>query len=1189
MQLFSNLTHYLPRSPQSTDKRPDNSDNPASHGVEETREPEVIPGVRSRSSLSDVVGRNFASSISRRLFGTTAAARSEMRQRVKTDSDEGRLFPSYRKSNDDVLIKPGQTFGNTAKSRVHKHAGFRPVDLITPKGKDSGPVRAWENSNVNGYSQRFPSRHPLSSPTLFDDENRAMKKRRHSSDQVIDLDADDDNFLSPHNDRREWRRNRIPSIASAEIGDEKEVIKDPTQVFQVPEDDYSEAEDKSTEKNDRTELRSGTIISTKSEITREKSKKASKFVLNVESNDDGMPAAADDVELKSQIAQRSNSDHWDSDGSESPDELQKDITVGTYSRHFGSHQRGVKSELSLNDRDEDVKRINRRQSPNDIRPTVFNTSNRTPGKKQSKIQRTAKSHRHLFEIQFFRYGDVEVEDRNMQLFLDGANNTIGLLAADQRPLSKTIPIHRVVQVLIGIDGSLKCRFKLSKIEGTFNHDSVDIEFGNEADKNQLCTLLKKKGINLLMKQGSWMDKAFNNVLKVEPRRDKRPSAEISPGSQNDGQPEPAKRQRLSATLQGEDYFTGGIRQPSRRVPLNTKSESISGRTIGNDEEKKYQASSKNRQTRSKTRQALVDLVENEPATTTYNVPSGNGIWSKPLVYPREGKKKAEVDSYDLERLRDGEFLNDNLIGFYLRFLEHHLERNNPEVAKRVYFFNSYFFATLTSSPKGKKGVNYEAVQKWTRNVDLFSHDYVIVPINENAHWYLAIICNLGFLKKCEEDIEPDVSQKTTLHQQLIDNDEIPETPPHERSTPEESARDSFASMKISPNMPGSQSRQVRDSDDEWPEKEENHATPPATFQNKTSSGGFELKSAKKGPEKAKKPKRTGPLYSVDQPTIVTFDSLGLGRSPAVKFLRSYLLEEASAKQSLELSTKDIKGMTAKEIPLQPNYSDCGLYLLAYLEKFVQDPDAFIRKLLQREMSAEDDWPALKSGLLRRRLRDFLFELHEEQETSGDNALVDARPVSYLLGPSNTGPANNVEFARSAHVAESEVVPGSIQEESNTNDNPALSYDSTGEAVVRETQLRQNQDALTTPELQHESKVDGHQRTGNTTEDHHGKKVAQLPQTFERKSTTKSAKPGHSPAQATSNFEAGSNSERRIQAETDIFDDMYDFLSQEIPVPKNTIEVQIPTIQVPRTPPPVTERTEEVKSSPRRGKSRKKGF
>ncbi len=32
------------------------------------------------------------------------------------------------------------------------------------------------------------------------------------------------------------------------------------------------------------------------------------------------------------------------------------------------------------------------------------------------------------------------------------------------------------------------------------------------------------------------------------------------------------------------------------------------------------------------------------------------------------------------------------------------------------------------------------MKNWTRNVDIFQKDFLIIPINKNAHWYLAIVC-----------------------------------------------------------------------------------------------------------------------------------------------------------------------------------------------------------------------------------------------------------------------------------------------------------------------------------------------------------------------------------------------------------------------------------------------------------------
>lgn len=135
-------------------------------------------------------------------------------------------------------------------------------------------------------------------------------------------------------------------------------------------------------------------------------------------------------------------------------------------------------------------------------------------------------------------------------------------------------------------------------------------------------------------------------------------------------------------------------------------------------------------------------------------------WKVPLIYPRTGKRRETVQYEDLFRLDEDEFLNDNLIGFFLRYLEHHLEQTKPGLASKVYFYNSYFFERLVRTSKKRNGINYESVQKWTRNIDIFSRDYVVVPVNESLHWYVAIICNLPRLIAVESDEEDDLAVST---------------------------------------------------------------------------------------------------------------------------------------------------------------------------------------------------------------------------------------------------------------------------------------------------------------------------------------------------------------------------------------------------------------------------------------------
>jgi Ulp1 family protease len=38
---------------------------------------------------------------------------------------------------------------------------------------------------------------------------------------------------------------------------------------------------------------------------------------------------------------------------------------------------------------------------------------------------------------------------------------------------------------------------------------------------------------------------------------------------------------------------------------------------------------------------------------------------------------------------------------------------------------------------------HNRVKSWTKNINIFDKDFVIIPINEYCHWFLAIICFPG--------------------------------------------------------------------------------------------------------------------------------------------------------------------------------------------------------------------------------------------------------------------------------------------------------------------------------------------------------------------------------------------------------------------------------------------------------------
>lgn len=278
-------------------------------------------------------------------------------------------------------------------------------------------------------------------------------------------------------------RNRSPSVASVESPEDREKEKNPTRVFKVPEDDGPEA-----------------YVGVKSTTAQHRSNKPFETV-----ELDGDDARSHGEEDKAESEERRRSD-----ASESPDELQEDVTFRTNPESFASNRPTIGSYSFLYEADQKPSRgIKRRMSPNDIRPTVFNSSNKTPDRRQPRNQRITRTHKYLFDAKFFRYGNIQLENR--QLFLDEGNDTIGL---HQSIPSVSIPIRRIIQVLLGTEGSLKCRFTLSKIEGAVNQVSVDIEFATEAEKDQFCGLLPKTA--RIRQKAGWVQFILHAVfLKME--------------------------------------------------------------------------------------------------------------------------------------------------------------------------------------------------------------------------------------------------------------------------------------------------------------------------------------------------------------------------------------------------------------------------------------------------------------------------------------------------------------------------------------------------------------------------------------------------------------------------------------------------------------------------------------------------
>lgn len=85
---------------------------------------------------------------------------------------------------------------------------------------------------------------------------------------------------------------------------------------------------------------------------------------------------------------------------------------------------------------------------------------------------------------------------------------------------------------------------------------------------------------------------------------------------------------------------------------------------------------------------------------------------------------------DLKTLRPPNWLNDEVINFYFELISQRSNQNTTY--PRLHIFNTFFYSKLKSS-------GYESVKRWTRKVDIFSFDMILIPIHLGIHWCCAEI------------------------------------------------------------------------------------------------------------------------------------------------------------------------------------------------------------------------------------------------------------------------------------------------------------------------------------------------------------------------------------------------------------------------------------------------------------------
>jgi len=155
------------------------------------------------------------------------------------------------------------------------------------------------------------------------------------------------------------------------------------------------------------------------------------------------------------------------------------------------------------------------------------------------------------------------------------------------------------------------------------------------------------------------------------------------------------------------------------------------------------------------------LEKDEEENSTFVGPEGETLGDEELreieqVWADEGNHavpmktcfNAPIYQHQLHCLRDGEWLNDEVINFFLSILlsKTQLEFKNATPEKtipKVWIWNTHFYVKLSGEIPNKNTheYSYGNVRKWTKRkkIDVLTLDRMIVPIHAGVHWSLAVV------------------------------------------------------------------------------------------------------------------------------------------------------------------------------------------------------------------------------------------------------------------------------------------------------------------------------------------------------------------------------------------------------------------------------------------------------------------
>lgn len=114
-----------------------------------------------------------------------------------------------------------------------------------------------------------------------------------------------------------------------------------------------------------------------------------------------------------------------------------------------------------------------------------------------------------------------------------------------------------------------------------------------------------------------------------------------------------------------------------------------------------------------------------------------------IYYPsREDPESVEILYSDIACLAPQAYLTSPIMNFYIQYLQQPVSPTDRAPCN-YHFFNTYFYKKLKEalSYKGSdKETSFIKFRRWWKGVNIFEKAYILLPIHQDHHWSLVIIC-----------------------------------------------------------------------------------------------------------------------------------------------------------------------------------------------------------------------------------------------------------------------------------------------------------------------------------------------------------------------------------------------------------------------------------------------------------------